>query len=197
MDRPIPHRYPQQASYLFCKAVTQVAMGSVLLVTLAQAAIHLPYLAAPITLQTLGVFILAGVLGSKKGSLAVLAYLFQASIGMPVLAGGAVDSMWWQALSAGYLLAFPVAAFAAGTICEWAERPSFLRFLGAFTVAQLIIWALGTFWLSLALGWDRAITLGVVPYIPGAALKILAATSFMDMWAWGRYGVKSLQKSMK
>lgn len=41
----------------------------------------------PLTLQTFGVFVTVGVLGGKRGSLAVLIYLLLGSIGIPVFAG--------------------------------------------------------------------------------------------------------------
>ena len=41
----------------------------------------------PVTLQTFGVFVAVGVLGGKRGSLAVLIYLLLGIIGIPVFAG--------------------------------------------------------------------------------------------------------------
>ena len=41
----------------------------------------------PFTLQTLGVFLTLGLLGGKRGTLAVLAFILMAAIGLPVLSG--------------------------------------------------------------------------------------------------------------
>ena len=41
----------------------------------------------PFTLQTFGVFMAVGVLGGKRGSLAVLVYILLGAIGVPVFAG--------------------------------------------------------------------------------------------------------------
>lgn len=41
----------------------------------------------PFTLQTFGVFLAIGVLGGKRGSLAVLVYILLGAIGVPVFAG--------------------------------------------------------------------------------------------------------------
>ena len=41
----------------------------------------------PFTLQTFGVFMAVGVLGGKKGTLAVLIYILLGAIGVPVFAG--------------------------------------------------------------------------------------------------------------
>ena len=41
----------------------------------------------PFTLQTFGVFLAVGVLGGKRGTLAVLVYLLLGIVGLPVFAG--------------------------------------------------------------------------------------------------------------
>ena len=41
-------------------------------------------LTVPVTLQTFGVFIAVGLLGGKRGTLAVLVYILMGAIGIPV-----------------------------------------------------------------------------------------------------------------
>ena len=41
----------------------------------------------PFTLQTFGVFMAVGVLGGKRGTLAVLVYVLLGAVGVPVFAG--------------------------------------------------------------------------------------------------------------
>ena len=41
----------------------------------------------PFTLQTFGVFIAVGILGGKRGTLAVLVYILLGAVGVPVFAG--------------------------------------------------------------------------------------------------------------
>ena len=43
--------------------------------------------AVPFTLQTLGVFLAVGILGGKRGTMAVLVYILLGAIGIPVFAG--------------------------------------------------------------------------------------------------------------
>ena len=44
-------------------------------------------LTVPVTLQTFGVFIAVGLLGGKRGTLAVLVYILMGAIGIPVFSG--------------------------------------------------------------------------------------------------------------
>jgi biotin transport system substrate-specific component len=68
----------------------------------------------PITLQTLGVMLAGAVLGPVRGLLAVLLYLAVGFAGLPVFAQGKSGLGTLAAPSAGYLLAFPIAAFLCG-----------------------------------------------------------------------------------
>ncbi|WP_029069583.1 biotin transporter BioY [Jonesia quinghaiensis] len=73
---------------------------------------------APITLQTFGVMLAGLVLGARRGGLAVLLYLAIGAAGLPVFSGGNSGLAPFVGATAGYLIAFPVAAFAIG----WATR---------------------------------------------------------------------------
>ena len=44
-------------------------------------------LTVPVTLQTFGVFTAVGLLGGKRGTLAVLVYILMGAIGIPVFSG--------------------------------------------------------------------------------------------------------------
>lgn len=73
---------------------------------------------APITLQTFGVMLSGLVLGARRGSAAVVVYLALGAAGLPVFSGGNSGLAPFVGPTAGYLLAFPLAAFAIG----WATR---------------------------------------------------------------------------
>lgn len=74
-------------------------------------------LAVPITLQTLAVLTAVGVLGGKRGTLAVAVYLLLGLCGVPVFAGfaGGVGALF--RLSGGYTLGFLGAALVMW-LCE-------------------------------------------------------------------------------
>ena len=60
----------------------------------------------PFTLQTFAVFLAAGLLGGKRGSIAVLIYILLGAIGLPVFAGfkGGIGAL--LGTTGGYILGF-------------------------------------------------------------------------------------------
>ena len=79
-------------------------------------------LGVPITLQTMGVALTALILGSLRGGSAVGLYLLVGLAGVPIFAkfSGGLGSL--AAPSAGYLLAFPIAALVTGALATLVLR---------------------------------------------------------------------------
>jgi biotin transport system substrate-specific component len=73
----------------------------------------------PLTLQTLAVFLTGLVLGGTRGFLAVALYVLVGLVGVPVFAGFRGGLGVLAGPSAGYILAFPLAAAAAGYVAQW------------------------------------------------------------------------------
>lgn len=90
----------------------------------------------PITLQTLAVFLTALILGGLRGSLAVLLYLVVGFIGLPVFAKFNSGIGVLSGASAGYLLAFPIAALIAGTLATVILRRGKFNFILLFLAAM-------------------------------------------------------------
>ena len=65
-----------------------IAGGSLLVALAAQVTIRLPFSPIPITGQTLAVLLVGALLGSRRGALSLLAYLFEGLAGLPVFAAG-------------------------------------------------------------------------------------------------------------
>ena len=72
----------------------------------------------PITLQLLGVMLAGGILGARRGGLALVVFLALVAVGLPLLAGGRGGLGVFFGPSAGFLLAWPLTAFAIGWITE-------------------------------------------------------------------------------
>src|SRR5262245_5158687 len=113
--KPITRVEKVKPRWLTC---SHVLLGSIFLALMSQLAVHLPYTTVPFTMQTLGVFLLGGILGSKQGALSVLTYLAQGTVGLPVFAGGVANPRWFCDPKAGYLISFTLAAFLIGKAIE-------------------------------------------------------------------------------
>ena len=151
-------------------------LGSVVLGIFAQASVPLPFTPIPLSLQTLGVSLLAICLGSRGALLAVALYLLQATIGLPVLAGGIVNPFWIAKPSAGYLIGFLVSAYITGYLLEKLQPRSLLKTGCVLLCNEVIILNMGTLWLGFIVGFENAFYLGLLPFVPGALIKCSLAT---------------------
>ncbi|OYR21101.1 biotin transporter BioY [Brucella thiophenivorans] len=150
--------------------IAAVAFGTLVLAVSSQ--IEVPMIPVPITLQTLIVPLIGALYGWRLGMATVLAWLGQAMIGLPVLAGGAGGFAHFAGPTAGYLAAFPIIAALTGYLAErgWNGKNIILAFV-SFLAANAICLALGAVWLSGVIGIEKAVAFGVTPFIIGALIK--------------------------
>ncbi|MGI9155806.1 MAG: biotin transporter BioY [Marmoricola sp.] len=79
--------------------------------------------AVPITAQSLGVMLAGAVIGRWRGAGALLLLLALVAIGLPLLAGGRGGLGVFAGPSVGYLVGYPVAAWAVGRLTELGGAP--------------------------------------------------------------------------
>ena len=133
--------------------------------------IPLPFSPVPVTLQTFVVLLAGATLGARAGAGSQGLYLLLGACGAPIFAGGAGAL---SGVTAGYLLAFPLAAWIVGSL---ARRDSRLALALGLLLGTLVIYVLGVGWLTLGMGRSLgpALMLGAVPFLPGDAMKLAAA----------------------
>jgi biotin transport system substrate-specific component len=157
-------------------------MGGTLLVALCSR-IEVPLQPVPITGQTFGVLLAGALLGSRRGVLSMFTYLGLGSIGLPVFALGGSGWARIGGPTAGYLAGFVVAAGVVGWLSErgWDRRTS--TTLLAMSLGMLPIYILGAAWLSRFVGWTHVVSIGILPFVLGDALKVaLAALALPQAW---------------
>ncbi len=127
----------------------------------------------PFTLQTLFVFGSGLFLGARNGMLAQLLYL---ALGLfaPVFAGDGYGlSYLVGAVSAGYLLGYPLAALVVGRLSRrWNTLPGSGL---AMLIGSLVFFATGVAWLHYAADhatWIESIDKGFVRFIPADLAKV-------------------------
>lgn len=157
--------------------VALVVGGSVALALSAKVAV--PFYPVPLTAQTLVVLLLGTLLGARRGAMAVLAYLIEGACGLPVFAGplgGLAFVTATKGMTLGYLAGFVGAAWVTGRLAErgWDRRTS--TTVLAMLAGEAVVFAAGVAWLGVLIGARGALWSGLVPYLPGEALKIAAAT---------------------
>lgn len=164
-----------------------VAIGT--LVLAASSWIEVPMIPVPMTMQTYGLVVVGALCGWRLGGMIVLAYLGEAIIGLPVLAGGAGGPVHFVGPTAGYLVAFPLGAMLVGWLAErgWTRTP--LRSAAAMLLGQSVILGLGVAWLAVLIGWRDAIAFGLTPFLLGAALKAALAVATVHL-VLRRFGLR-------
>jgi biotin transport system substrate-specific component len=140
----------------------------------------LPFTPVPLTLQNFAVILVGLFLGPIAGFSAMILYLIEGAIGLPVFtpyAAGGVAHLLGP--NGGYLFSYPLAAATAGWVVR-AMQPLTTRFRSALiaaTAATLPIFLLGTIWFAFYAHHNAAAvwTMAVAPFIPGEIVKITAA----------------------
>lgn len=162
-----------------------VVAFSLLTALAAQIAVPLPFTPVPLTGQVFAVLLTGALLGSRLGALAMLAYLAEGAAGLPFFfggRGGAAHLLFSP--TAGYLFAYPVAAFATGYLAERGWDRRYFRALAAMAIGSAVILFGGWAGLLRFFSPAQAFAQGVVPFIPGDVIKIaLAAGVLPTGWA--------------
>jgi biotin transport system substrate-specific component len=158
------------------REVALVLGGSLLIGLSAQLKVVLPFTPVPITGQTFAVLLLGALYGSKRGPATVLTYLALGVIGLPVFAGGAYGIARLVGPTGGYLVGFLAAAFVVGWLSElgWDRQPWTAAI--SMSIGSAVIYGAGVLWLSRFVGWEAVLSTGVLPFLPGDAVKIALAT---------------------
>ena len=182
MATPAPRVLADFASRTAIAQIALVVGGAAFVGIAAQIAIPLPFTPVPLTLQTFAVLLVGASLGSLRGALSMVVYLLAGIVGVPWFAEG---SSGFASASFGYILGFIVAAYIVGRLAERGASTTVLRTAGLMVVGNLAIYAVGVTWLKFAIDvdWATAMSLGVVPFLIGDAVKIALAAGLLPL-AW-------------
>lgn len=170
----------------WARAAGLVVAFSLLTALSAQVVIPLPWTPVPITGQTFAVLLTGALLGSRLGALAMIAYLAEGALGLPFFKGGAGGAAYlFAAPTAGYLLSYPLAAFATGYLAERGWDKRFLTAAAAMALGSIVVLFSGWLWLTMFFRTaSDAFQAGVVPFLGGDVVKILLAAAVLPTgWA--------------
>ncbi|OLD01806.1 MAG: hypothetical protein AUI99_06750 [Gemmatimonadetes bacterium 13_1_40CM_3_69_22] len=149
-----------------------VLLGAALVAVAAQVALPLPGTPVPMTLQPLAVLLVGGLLGPSLGAASMILYLALGAVGLPVFTPyGLPGIARLIGPTGGYLLAYPVAAFAVGKLAgdgrHWGRIAlavlAGIALIHLGGVAQLVI---------LTGSAASAVRLGTLPFVIGDLLKL-------------------------
>lgn len=140
----------------------------------------LPIGPVPVTLQTFGVFAALALLGGRRGTLALLLYLFLGLVGLPVFSGFNAGAGVLLGPTGGYLLGFLALALVYWGLTARLGSALPVQVL-ALVLGLAACYAFGTAWFLVvytgggeATLWS-ALTLCVFPYLLPDLLKLALA----------------------
>ena len=157
--------------------LAQILLGSAALAISAK--IQVPFWPVPMTMQTLVVLLLGAGLGPRLGALAVLAYLVEGLAGLPVFAGPLAGPAALMGPTAGFLAGFAPAAALTGWLAARGGTRTALRGFATMLAGHAAVFIPGVAWLATLVGWERAVMLGLVPFIAGTLVKSALATGLV------------------
>jgi biotin transport system substrate-specific component len=160
-----PSRYHQ---------VALILLGSLLIAISAQ--IQVPFWPVPMTMQSFMVLMIGATYGWRLGSATIAAYLIEGAVGLPVFAGLAGGAQHLVGPTAGYLAGFVIGAMVSGYLTGLGLGRTVMSALAVFLAGVLAIFALGLAWLSVQFWIEKAIAVGLMPFIFSEPTKIALAT---------------------
>lgn len=168
MDRAIVLPSP----VLTWRRTSAVVLGAALVALAAQIAVPLPGTPVPLTLQPLAVLIVGALLGSWLGASSLVFYLALGAAGLPVFTPiGLPGVARLVGPTGGYLLAYPLAAYAVGALTRGAT--GYARLALAALAGLVLIYLGGLAQLFLLTGSIRAAArFGTLPFLAGDLIKL-------------------------
>ncbi|MEE0956007.1 MAG: biotin transporter BioY [Eubacterium sp.] len=155
------------------RCLTYTAIFTALTCVLSQLSIPMPA-GVPMTLQTLIIPIAGIILGAKWGTVSTLIYLLLGAVGIPVFAGGTAGVGVLFGMTGGFLVSFPLLSLFAGLGSRKNNKAAAAIGLILGAVLNYLV---GTIWFVVAAPstFSAAFTACVLPFIPTAIIKIIAA----------------------
>ncbi|EGC35172.1 hypothetical protein DICPUDRAFT_79107 [Dictyostelium purpureum] len=180
----IEHMINEHVSKPWLKWVSRVlcvCFSMLLIAAFAQISFYLPHARnVPVTLQTLGIFIISSLLGWKMGVSTIVLYLLCGLAGAPFFTNQGHGVAYMNGSTSGYLYGFIVAAFVVGYASELgSDRVYFFNWkstLLSMIIGNVVIYIVGIPVLASKIGWSSSIKFGLVPFLVGDTLKIIIAT---------------------
>ena len=162
------------------KDLAYIALFAALMAICAWIAIPTPWNVS-YTLQTMAVFLAVGVLGGKRGTLAVLVYILLGAVGLPVFSSFNSGLGYLMGATGGYIVGFLFSALVMWALERlWPQRTAVLAL--AMVLGLLVCYAFGTAWFMVvytqtkgAMALGTALGMCVVPYVIPDLVKIALA----------------------
>lgn len=167
------------------KDIAQIALFAALVAALGLVPSLMLPSGIPVSAQSLGVMLAGIVLGATRGGMALLLFILLVALGLPLLSGGRGGLGVFAGPTMGFVIGFPMAAWATGLIMERVPGPVYaIAGLAAFVGGIIVLYAFGILGFYLLTDNSLAAATGIMAvYIPGDLIKVvLAAVLAHALW---------------
>ena len=155
----------------------KVIFGSLMIALFAQ--ISVPMYPVPITGQTLAITVVGLALGRKAGISAVLLYLAQGAIGLPVFASGAAGLATFFGPTGGYLYGFIASVAILGYFSDKGILKSYFMSTVVALIATAAVFVFGLIHLSFFVPKESLLQFGLYPFMIGGIIKAVLAAALV------------------
>lgn len=168
-----------QRKGLSTKQIALIGLMTAVTCVAGSLAIPIPFSPVPISFTNLVIYLALYVLGMKAGTLSYLVYLLLGFAGLPVFSGFSGGVAKVAGPTGGYLVGFIFLAIVTGFLFDHSSGNRVIEVVG-MVIGLAICYIFGTVWLSAQLGrtFIEGLSVGVIPYLPGDAVKIVLAVAF-------------------
>ena len=158
------------------KQMVLIALMTAVTCVLGPLSIPLPFSPVPISLTNFAIFLAIFVLGMKNGTISFIIYLLLGAVGVPVFSSFRGGFQVLAGPTGGYLIGFIFLALIMGFALDHFDRKLLPTIIGMI-IGMVVCYAFGTVWLAklLSLSFKEGLMMGVIPYLPGDAAKIIIA----------------------
>ncbi len=168
---------PRTTTTRWAYEVILVLTGTALLALSAK--VQIAMWPVPVTGQTFAVLLVGALFGAKRGTATVLVYISEGALGLPVFAGPVAGLAYMSGPTGGYLIGFIAAAWIVGRLAERGWDRRFESTVAAMMLGTIVIFVCGLLWLEFYVQSERVLALGLIPFIPGAIVKIMLAAALL------------------
>ena len=161
---------------LSTRKLVLIALMTAITCIFAPMAIPIPVSPVPISLTNLVIMISIYVLGFKDATISYIVYLLLGLVGLPVFSGFTGGLGKLAGPTGGYMIGFIFLALIAGLFVDKFPKNRILAVVGML-IGMAITYIFGTEWLAIQLkmSFVAALSVGVIPYLAGDAVKIIIA----------------------
>ena len=182
---PTVAAYPGTRQAAWMKTAGIVLAGSALVAVCAHIALPLYFTPVPLSLAPFAVLVIGLFLRPGLAAATLGAYLIEGALGLPVFSPTPAAPGFAHLIgpTGGYLLSYPLAAASIAFLVRRSNRGFVPAALSA-TLGSVVILACGALWLAVLThaSLQSVFTLAVLPFLPGDALKVVAAAALAAGW---------------